>query len=72
MKNFKTVIAPAGCSGYLTQGKEYEVSGIDDLENNEETSFWITNDIGSNSYCLLNHCAHLNGGNWIIKEEAEQ
>lgn len=68
MKNFKTVICPAGNYLGLTAGKEYEVTNVDlDVE-----SFWIKTDEGVDFFCLIENCAHLSGNNWIIKEEAEQ
>lgn len=58
----KTVIAPTGCGEYLTEGKEYKAF------DNTRDGFWIEDDLGLMAYCKAEGCAHLNGGNWIIKE----
>ena len=66
----KTVIAPKGCYGDLTEGKEYEVIGFWDEFSEDEfgCGFNIIDDTGEERCCLERKCAHLNGGNWIIKE----
>lgn len=58
-------------SKYLTIGKKYEIIE-DELITESELNypgFWIKTDKGQNIYCLINGCAQLGGGNWIIKDE---
>lgn len=71
LKNGMIVIAPEGCrSYYLTDRKEYEVFNVRKSISNELLfNFNIKNDRGKISYCLLKQCGHLNGKNWIIKNE---
>lgn len=57
-----TVIAPKGCSEYLTEGKEYEVINI------YGNLFTIRAEYGLVT-CLFKGCGHLNGRDWIIKSE---
>ena len=64
MNELKTVIAPVGCSMYLTESKEYEVINVIN-----EHSFEIIDDFGCELKCHIEGCAHLNGGNWIIKKQ---
>ena len=71
LKNKMKVIAPSECVGLITKGKEYEVYNVTKETEPFVYSFNIINDIGSESYCLLNGCVCLNGGNWIIKDESK-
>lgn len=57
------VIAPRGCSEYLTEGKEYEAFDI------YQDMFTITTDVGMKAKCLFKDCRHLSGGDWIIAPE---
>lgn len=66
MKEIKTVIAPKGCEDYLTEGKEYKVTKQD--KDKVNPGFNIVDDEGSSIFCVLKGCAHINGGNWIIKD----
>lgn len=50
---------------YFTLGKTYPIVKW------EAEGFWVPNDIGTQSYCLAEGCAHLNGGNWILTAPAE-
>ena len=65
---FKTVIAPKGCASYLTEGKEYRAYNVEKSENDLYVCFNIISDHNIKLFCVNNECAHLNGGNWIIKE----
>lgn len=67
-QEFKTVIAPKGCFKAFTEGKEYEVIEIIGFCGKYGVSFTIKTDFDMVVMCLQNGCAHLNGGNWIIKE----
>jgi hypothetical protein len=71
LKNKMKVIAPSGCVGLITKGKEYEVYDVTKETEPFVYSFNIINDNGSESDCLLNGCVYLNGGNWIIKDESK-
>jgi len=66
----KYVIAPEGCSEYLTPGRRYEVRSAKSGQC-EQGRFRITTDMGLNASCRFNECPHLNGGDWIIPDEAE-
>lgn len=66
IKNGMKVIAPSGCASYLTAGKEYEVFGI-----NNSCEFYVISDTGQGVVVLLKGSAHLNGGDWIIKQETK-
>ncbi len=68
LTNGMKVIAPSGCEDYLTEGKEYEVFDVE-LYKNHGYFFIIIDDDGDRLPCLFNDCRHLNGGNWIIKQE---
>lgn len=59
----KVRIKSGECPPYLTLGKVYEVVESD---NN---GFEIIADNNNISYCLVNHCEHLNGGSWEIVDE---
>jgi hypothetical protein len=59
------VIAPEGCQAWLTQGKEYPVSEWDGF------GFDIIDDTGDTMHCLVRNDRQLNGGDWIIPDEAE-
>ena len=56
------VISPI-TTNYLTKGKECRLENVGD-----KTSFRTIADSGRNIFCLLEGCAHLNGGNWEIKQ----
>lgn len=58
------VIAPDTCRSWLTAGKEYEVIEVDEYRND---LFIIIDDGLEQIWCLLDHCGHLNGGNWIVE-----
>ena len=65
----KTVIAPKGCSINYTEGKEYEVIGFwNEYVDKYGHCFNIIDDTGEERCCLERKCAHINRGNWIIKE----
>ena len=66
LTNGMKVIAPSGCCEYLTEGKEYLVVEVD---VNFENHFHIISDKGIKSFCRIKNCRHLNGGNWIIKQQ---
>lgn len=66
MRNGSKVIAPVGCKSYLTAGKEYKIT---DIDRNGPVSFNIVDDLGSETFCLLEGCAHLYGKDWIIKNK---
>ena len=68
LKNGMKVIAPSGCESYLTEGKEYDVFDVIPSKTNKYC-FSIFDDEGVDSFCCLINSAHLNGGNWIIKQE---
>lgn len=59
------VIAPEGCQSYLTPGKRYEVSNFCANDAYRGT-INIAADNGSDIFCLLEKCPHLNNGDWII------
>ena len=63
LKKGSIVIAPEGCSKYLTPNKEYEV-----IETINYNIFEIKDDDNENIICKLNRCGHLNGKNWILKQ----
>ena len=64
------VIAPKGCESYLTEGKEYEVFNVEMLLNPScEFKFEFIADNGGHEYSVLKGTSHLNGKDWIIKEE---
>jgi len=68
MKAPKYVIAPEGCSSYLTPGKQYEVL---DFRPDEAYGGYFnaaTDDLGIHSF-RLGQCYHLNGGDWIIPDD---
>lgn len=44
---------------YLTAGKPYRLT-----EDSAGTGFHVTDDDGDEIYCLMENCAHLNGGDW--------
>lgn len=68
----KVVVAPEGCSSYFTAGKEYLVISIWDSSNNKfGYGFTLNNDSGYKVDCIENKCAHLNYGNWIVKEREQ-
>lgn len=59
-------IAPAETDvTYLTAGKRYEVRSED------ETGFFIVDDVGDEIYCLWGQCAHLDYVDWERVEEPE-
>ena len=60
------VIAPEGCTSWLTPKKEYEVIGLWGVSCN---GFEILSDDGSIASCLLPYCSHSCFNNWIIKSE---
>jgi len=66
LKNGMTVIAPDGCRENLTAGKEYVVYNVK-KDYTFLYCFNIKDDFEKEAFCLLENCAHLNGGNWIIK-----
>ena len=49
---------------YLTPEKEYDVI------RSSGDFFVIINDLGVNSLCTFEDCAHLNGGSWEIVTES--
>lgn len=66
----KYVIAPEGCADYLTPGKRYQaIRPIPDSECG--FFFCILNDGNLITSCSLYRCLHLNGGDWIITDDAE-
>jgi hypothetical protein len=70
LKNGMKVIAPSGCESYLTEGKEYEVFNVEILSNPScEFKFEFIADNGGQEYSVLKGSSHLNGKDWIIKEE---
>jgi len=64
LKNGMKVIAPSGCEDYLTEGKEYLVVSVRNVE-----FFHVVSDNGKDVFSRLNNSSHLNGGNWIIKQK---
>lgn len=56
--------------GYLTTGKEYEVTKVDNDYHVDSAGrfFWFVNDIGSDTYSSEFESVHLYGGNWILIE----
>ena len=72
LKNGMKVIAPSGCESYLTEGKEYEVFNVEMLLNPScEFKFEFIADNGGHEYSVLKGTSHLNGKDWIIKEETK-
>lgn len=70
LKNGMKVIAPSGCENYLTEGKEYEVFNVELSHNKEcEFNFNFIDDKRKSKYSILKGSAHLNGQDWIIKNE---
>ena len=67
MEKFKTVVCPEGEFTFLTPGRIYKILKL--YFGNGKVSFLIVADNGAKYFCLLNNCAHLNGGNWIIAKE---
>ena len=61
---------PSGCIDNLTEGKEYEVFGVNKSNDINIFNFRIIDDKSREIYCLLNNCGLLNNGNWIIKSES--
>ena len=70
LKNGMKVIAPSGCCDNFTEGKEYPVFNANKSNPINKFNFNIVDDLGFEMYCLLNKCAHLNDGNWIIKSKS--
>jgi hypothetical protein len=65
----KKVQAPEGCEQWITPRRVYDVTRCDDSGDEESGyGFFIVSDLGSEIYCLERHCAHLNGGDWVIIE----
>ena len=62
-KNPKFAIAPKKCWHYLTPGKKYPVLDID------MDYFTIYSDNGMRLFCRQKKCAHLYGGNWILRNQ---
>lgn len=68
-RNPKIVIAPKGCDSYFTEGKEYQVVGFWEYwDDTYGYGIILCDDYGDNIDCLQFCCAHLNGGDWIVKE----
>ncbi len=63
MKKGDIVIAPKGCSGYLAEGREYEVIEVFD-KLRDLVIFTIKDDEDTVIICLSRRCGHLGGGNW--------
>jgi hypothetical protein len=61
----KYVIAPEGCADYLTAGKRYPVF------SHNKIAFDTEDDSGRMIGTQFLKSAHLNGGDWIIPDEAE-
>ena len=62
-KNPKFAIAPKQCWNYLPSGKKYEMYNID------MDYFEIYSDTGRRLLCKRKECAHLYGGNWILRNK---
>ena len=70
LTNGMKVIAPSGCEMYLTEGKEYTVFNVNKISHEKNNyTFYIIADNFEHSFSRLNDSSHLNGGNWIIKQE---
>ena len=68
LTNGMKVIAPSGCKSWLTEGKEYEVFDVRPSRISKYC-FSIFDDGGVDLRCCLINSAHLNNGNWIIKQD---
>jgi hypothetical protein len=69
LKNGMKVIAPEGCETWLTAGKEYQVFDVEESDTIRKCYFGIIADNTIKCNCFLINCAHLNGKDWIIKQE---
>ena len=65
LKNGMTVIAPCDGNGEVKKGDEFVVSKVETLFYGM-VAFELNN---QGHYCLLKGCAHINGKDWIIKQE---
>ena len=71
-KLFTRVIAPEGEFNLVKGGKTYLAYDVKESKrnNHHRFSFYIKVK-GERHFCLSENCAHLNGGNWIIKDLKE-
>jgi hypothetical protein len=66
LKNGMKVISTITRGNYLKKGNEYFVENVKESKC-FKYSFDIIDDSGAKLFCLLEKCNHLNGDNWIIK-----
>ena len=67
MKKY-VAIAPEGEYLNITSGKEYPIIEFLSNSKNYGILFTILDDVGFYLVCPEIECAHLQGGNWTIKE----
>ena len=65
LKNGMTVIAPCNGSRTIKKGDKFVVSNVK-TNHFSMVVFEINN---QENFCLLKGCAHINGKDWIIKQE---
>ena len=68
-QQFTYVIAPDGCTSYLTPGKKYAVIGeISHISCDAGVFFSCSSDINTDCQTTSERASHLNGKDWIIPE----
>lgn len=68
LKNGMIVVSPVTNGNSIKKGEEFTVFNVKQRNNVHLFGFYIEIQ-GSNRFCLLKNCEHINGKDWIIKKK---